>query len=234
MKRNLLFFILFVLSLNSSAQKGFGIDGSLGFGQNGGEMVNPILLEGRVQWNDYFSTNLGVGLWNSGYKDSWKIDQTESFTLYRLSDNKTLPSMQLSMRGQFPVFKFNEKTVRLFVEPKLYFLPFSARTVNLMEIYYEKKTDALTGAITYKETGDPLKTSLKSECHPRLYGGIQGGLSIELMENFDLALSYGYTNLDLFKDLRGQSINDFSLDNYLPGSDLHLINISLLVHFNLN
>lgn len=238
MKRILFSIMVLTLTANSFAQKGFGVDGSLGFGFNGGQTVYPILLEGRVQWNDYLSTNLGVGLWNSGFKNTWKADQLSTATLYMLSDNQTVPSLQLSLRGQLPVFKMFERTVNLFAEPRLYFLPFSKRTVNMEEVFYNKTTDAI-GNVTYSATGVTQSSDMNSESHPRLYAGIQGGLSVELINNVDLSLSYGYIKMDLFNELRGLNneswpLKNSSFDYYLPRKDLHTINIGICVHYNLN
>lgn len=236
MKRILFSFTLLLFACSGFAQKGFGIDGSIGIGRNGGDLVYPFLLEGRAQFNDYLSVNLGFGLWNSGFKGNWEGNKTETaFTLYRLSSTKMLPSLQAGIRGQIPVFRLNEKQVRFFVEPKLYFLPFSAQTVNLKEIYYEKKAEETI----YKATEKSDNTQIKSECHPRLYGGLQLGLAFELINNVDLAISYGYTKMDLFKDLRDKSIEDkatikWPLNTYLPDTDLQLINISFLINFDLN
>jgi len=240
MKQISLSIVLLLLTMNSFAQKGFGVDGSIGIGRNDGDLVYPLLLEGRMQLNNYLSVNLGLGLWNSGLKDSWKEDNpdTKVSTLYRLSSNKTLPSLQLGTRLQAPVFTFKDKEIRLFVEPKLYFLPFSAQTVTLREVYYDMKS--LPDGITYTEQeGTSKSESIKSESYPRFYGGIQVGFAFELMENIDLAISYGYTNMDLFKDLRGTSIQDQSLKErslnpYLPRTDLQQLSVSFLVNFNLN
>jgi Outer membrane protein beta-barrel domain len=242
MKQIPLLFFLLLLAMNSFAQKGFGVDGSIGIGRNEGDLVYPLLLEGRMQFNDYLSVNLGLGLWNSGLKDSWNEDEPEAnfSTLYRLSSNKTLPSLQLGTRGQVPVFTLKDREIRLFVEPKLYFLPFSAQTVTLREVYYDMNTNSLTNEITYTEQkGTSKSESMKSESHPRLYGGVQVGFAFELMENIDLAISYGYTNMDLFKDLRGTSIQDQSLKGrplnpHLPRTDLQQLSVSFLVNFNLN
>ena len=234
MKRILLSLSLLLLACNGFAQKGFGVDGSIGMGRNGGDLVYPFLIEGRVQFNDNFSLNLGLGLWNSGFKGGWKVDGTTTSTLYQLTSDKTLPSIQLSPRVQIPVFTLDDKQVRFFVEPKLYFLPFSAQKVNLEEIYHNIIVDEITQEKTYKATGQIKNTTFKSECHPRLYTGIQAGLAVELVENVDLAVSYGYTKMDLFEDVRGKAIESWSFDPYLPRTDLHLISVSFLINFDLN
>jgi hypothetical protein len=233
MKRILFSTILLALACTGQAQKGFGLDGSLGFGLNGGELVNPLLLEGRIQWDDHFSSNLGLGLWNSGYKQVWKAGNETSFTIFHLSDSKPLPSVQLSSKAQVEVFRLLGRSVRFYAEPKLIFLPFSARTSMLEEDYYisDVVASAAAGETVYKLSSSAQNT-YKSECHPRFYYGLQGGLSTEVYENFDLSIGFGYTNMDLFKDLRGQSLHGVSLDNYLPRSGITLISISLLYHYN--
>jgi len=235
MKRILFSFALFLLAGDGFAQKGFGVDGSIGLGRNNGDPVYPLLIEGRIQLNNYFSANFGLGLWNSGFKDSWEGNKTPTTaTLLQMSSDKTLPTLQFGPRAQVPVFSINDKKVRFFVEPKLYFLPFSAQTVDLKKTYYNITTNALTGDEIYTPTGVTENASMKSECHPRLYGGFQTGLSIELVENMDFAISYGYTNMDLFKDLRGQSLDGILMDGHLPKTDLQLINLSIRVNFDLN
>lgn len=234
MKRILFSFSLLLLACNGFAQKGFGIDGSIGMGYNGGDLVYPLLLEGRVQFNDYLSLNLGLGLWNSGLKDSWHVDTEITSTIYKLSSNKTLPSLQLSTRGQIPVFTYRGKDIRFFVEPTLFFLPFSAQKATLKGELFNKETNDLTNVVTYTPTGQTTNVSLKSECHPRLYGGVQAGLMVDLTDNIDLAVSYGYTNMDLFKDLRGGSISGFQLNSTLPRANLQLFKIGFLVNLDLN
>jgi hypothetical protein len=240
MKKIQLSLVFLLLAMSSFAQKGFGVDGSFGVGYNGGDLTYPILLEGRMQFNNYLSVNLGIGLWNSGFKDNWQEDATGTSTLYLLSSDKTLPSLQLSTRGQIPLFNYKNQQFRFFVEPKLYFLPFSARSADLREIYYSLKVDEDSGEKIYTPTGKSDNTSMKSESNPRLYGGLQVGFSFELIQDVDLSISYEYTNMDLFKDLRGQTIKDsnskdLSLDEHLPTrKDLQLIKVGFLFNFDLN
>jgi hypothetical protein len=237
--------ILFIAAFISVAsgcfsQSEFGLDGTLGVGFNDGEAVNPILLEGRVQWNDYFSSNIGVGLWNSGYKNSWKSEGTSTLDIYHLSDNKALPTVQISLRGQVPIFKIQEKTVKLFIEPKMYFLPFSARTAKLEYTHFTETTEASSydytdGSRFWKyNQANSGEQSLKSDCNPRLYYGIQGGFSMEIYKNFDFGIGYGYTNIDLFRDLRGKTLKVANLDDYLPKEGMKLLTISLRYSYRLN
>lgn len=234
MRYSIVLWTLLSIATASFGQKGFGMDGSLGLGMNGSEMINPVLLEGRVQWNDYFSTNLGLGLWNSGYKSVWNAESGTTATIYKLTDNKALPSLQFSFKGQYPIGKFFGRDVKLFAEPKIIFLPFSARTTYLNELYYSITYNGTDKIYTPGPSQDNVKTSLKSDSHARFYYGIQGGLSVNILDNFDLSVGYGYSNIDLFKDLRGRNIKSFGLNNYIPVPGMQLINITLHYNYNLN
>ncbi len=231
MRNSIVLWAMLSVATASFGQKGFGLDGSLGFGMNGSEMINPVLLEGRVQWNDFFSTNLGLGLWNSGYKSVWNEEVGTTATIYKLTDNKALPSLQFSVKGQAPIGKLLGHDLTIFAEPKIIFLPFSARTTYLNELYYTINTD---GEKIPGPSENNVKTALKSDCHARFYYGIQGGLSINIHDNFDLSVGYGYSNIDLFRDLRGRSIKSFGLNNYLPAPGMQLINITLHYNYFLN
>jgi len=240
-------FILFLfLSLSGIgfAQKGFGLDGILGTVNNSNNQVYSLFLESRMQFNDYFSTSLGLGLWNSGYKDSWFEAYTndKTATMFRLTDNQTIPGIQLNLRGQFPLFRVSDRLVKLFVEPRLFFLPFSARTVHLNETYLETEVNSETGNEYYvKRNVDPIyEGTLKSDCVPRFYWGLQGGFLVNLNEDIDLSISYGYSNLDLFRDLRGLSIKGHEVDTYYEldpyFSEKHLLqlNVGFIYNFYLD
>lgn len=236
MRNSIVLWAMLSVATVSFGQKGFGLDGSLGFGMNGSEMINPVLLEGRVQWNDNFSTNLGLGLWNSGYKSVWNEEVGATATIYKLMDNKALPSVQISFKSQYPIGNFWGRDFKIFVEPKLIFLPFSARTTFLNELYY---TINLDGEKIPGPSEENFQTSLESDSHARFYYGIQGGLSVNIIDNFDLSVGYGYSNIDLFKDLRGKSVHgavsDFNLEEKgLPAPGMQLISISLHYNFILN
>ena len=234
MKHFIILLTLLSVTAVSFGQKGFGLDGSLGLGMNGSEVINPVLLEGRVQWNDYFSTNLGLGLWNSGYKSVWNSEIGTSATIYKLTDNKAFPSIQLGFRGQYPIGHFFGHDFKIFAEPKLIFLPFSSRTSYLNELYYTISYNGSDKIYTPGPSEDNVLTSLKSDSNPRLYYGIQGGLCVNIIDNFDLSLGYGFSNIDLFKDLRGRNIKSFGLNNYLPNSGMQLITLTLQYNYTLN
>jgi hypothetical protein len=236
MKKVLFVCIALTIGQLCRGQQGFGLDGSLGFGLNGSEMINPIFLEGRVQWNDNLSTNLGLGLWNSGFKSVWSSEAGNTATIYKITDNKALPSVQLSMKGQLPLGRFLNHDWKIFAEPRLIFLPFSGRTTYLNELYYTIETD---GTKTANPSEDNYQRSLNSDCHPRFYYSIGCGVSVDLWEDADLSIGYARSDIDLFKDLRGTAIQgsttNFPLDDKgLPKPGLHLITVSLNYHFNLN
>ncbi len=234
MRYSIIFWTFLSIATTSFGQKGFGLDGSLGLGMNGSEIINPVLLEGRVQWNDYFSTNLGLGLWNSGYKSVWNQESGTTATIYKLTDNKALPSLQFSFKGQYPIGKLFGRDIKIFAEPKAFFLPFSARTTYLNELYYSISYSGTDKIYTPGPSEDNVITSLKSNCHARFYYGIQGGLNVSIHDNFDISVGYGYSNIDLFKDLRGRNIKNFGLNNYLPVPGMQLINITLHYNYNQN
>jgi len=235
MKRSFLLWALLSATALSFGQKGFGLDGSLGLGLNGSsEPINPVLLEGRVQWNDFFSTNLGLGLWSSSYKSVWNEEVGTNATIYKLIDNKALPSVQAGLKCQYPIVKILGREFKVFVEPKLLFLPFSTRTSSLNELYYTISYDGTNKVFTPGPSENNVKTSLETDSHARFYYAIQGGLSVNLLDHFDLSLGYGYSNMDLFKELRGRSMKGFELNNYVPASGMQLITISLQYQYNLN
>jgi len=101
-------------------------------------------------------------------------------------------------------------------------------------LYYSISTVGGEKIYTPGPSEDNVKTSYKSDNHARLYYGIQGGLSANILDNFDLSISYGYTNIDLFKDLRGKSIKSIGLNDYLPVPGMQLINITIQYNYNLN
>lgn len=234
MKQAIVLWTLLSITTLSFGQKGFGLDGTLGLGMNGSEMINPLLLEGRVQWNDYVSTSLGLGLWNSGYKSVWNSEAGSSATIFKLTDNKALPTIQLGLNGQYPLGNLFGHDVSVFVEPKLIFLPFNARTSYLNELYYTISTVDGNKVYTPGPSEENQKTAFTSLSKPFLYYGIQGGFSVDIVDNFDLSIGYGYSNIDLFRSLRGKSIQGFGLDGYLPKPGMQLINITLKYNYNLN
>lgn len=234
MKRIIFSFILLSMAGSVSAINGFGIDGNLGVGLNGDEMVYIPSLEGRIQLNEYFSTSLGIGILNSGVKDEW-TDETETsttFTSFRLGSNKTTPTLHLSLRGQFPLIKVYGRQVYLYAEPKLIYIPFSGRQLNLYEFNFKKEINATTGETTYSQYSDPEYYNITSPSHQNLYGSLSGGVSVKLKENVELALGYGYTNIDVFKYVRDEDINGTELKNHLPGSGIQFINIGIRVNYN--
>jgi len=235
MKRILFSILLFFSAICVSAIDGFGIDGNLGAGLNGNEMVYNPSIEGRVQFNECFSSSLGIGLLNSGVKNDW-TDETETsttFTSFRISSNSTTPTLNLGFRGQVYLFEVLGHPVSLYAEPKLIYVPFSGSQIDLYEFSIKKEVDATTGEITYSEIGDPEYNFIKSPSHQNLYGSLSGGISIGIKENVELSLGYGYTNIDVFKYVRDKSINGSAIKDHIPGSGIQYINIGIRVNYNL-
>lgn len=213
--------MMFVFSVCSFAQSNFGVEGSIGFGRNGGELVNSILMDGRLTFNEYLSSSLGIGLWNSGYKNSWKEGDETNFTIRHLSDGKALPTIQLGLKANVKLFEIQHKPIAFFAEPKLYFLPFSGRTSNLNEVYYtiDPVESALSGENVYDISGTALY-HFKSASKPALYYGIQAGVTTILDKSMSVGIGLGYTNLDLFKDLRDKTLHGVALNTHLPEKGL--------------
>jgi hypothetical protein len=222
------------MAISVSAINGFGIDGNLVAGLNGDEMVYNPSIDGRIQWNDYFSSSLGIGLLNSGVKDIWsnETETSSTFTTYRLSSNSTTPTLHLSLRGQVFLFETHGFPFYLYAEPKITFVTSSSRKLNLNELSYEKGTNPQTGENTYTLTGEPVYNYITSPNHQDFYGSLSGGISVELKDNVELALGYGYTNIDVFKYVRDKSINGSALQNHLPGAGFQLISIGIRVNYS--
>ena len=235
MRKLIISMFLLCLVTGAYAFKGFGIDGNLVAGFSGSEMVYNPSIDGRIQWNDNFSTILGVGLYNSGVKDLWtnETENSTTFTAYKLSSNYVSPTLHLSLRGQIPVFNAFGRQFYLYAEPKLIFMLYSGRELSLYEYGMKKQTDPITGEASYTENGDPVMNTLKSECHPDFYGSVSGGLSFEIKDNFEMAVGYGYSNIDGFKYVRDKNIHGTALSGHLPGAGYSFINVSIRVNYDL-
>jgi hypothetical protein len=210
------------------AQSSFGVEGSLGFGRSGGELVNSLLLDGRLTLNENLSSSLGIGLWDSSYKKVWKEGDETNFTVFHLIDSKALPTIQFGVKGQFKILEIRNYPISLFAEPKLYFLPFSSRTSNLKEEYYtiDPVESANSGVNVYKRTGTS-RYEYETENNPKLSYGIQAGISTILDKTMFLSIGLGYTNLDFYKELRGITLHSTSLNNHLPKQGLTTLFISM-------
>lgn len=228
MKRKLLlvfacfpFFALF-------SQTEFNVEGTLGVGLNGSEMINPILIEGRWNSSDYFSGSLGLGIWNTGFKHVWEEGDNNAFTIYHLNDNKTLATIQGGIKIQYPIVTILTFPLWLFIEPKVYFLPYTSRNPSLKEDTYTINLDktASSGNPVYDHASPPLFT-MQSASALQLGFGIQFGFATEIQNKIRIGVGFGYSNLDFFKQLRGKKIHNTLLDSHLPNKGLKTILLSL-------
>ena len=235
MKKKVLIIALWVMPFVVFCQQGFGLDATLASGSGKGE-VYPLLLEGRVQWNRFFSSNVGLGLWSSGYSKDWTTvaDDESAFTAYHLNDSKALPSLQLSSRLQAEILTIAHKAVSVYVEPGLVFLPFSGRTTHLKEDFFIKDVAQSSAGNTVYRLSHSQEYSLKGDCHPRCYASAQAGVSLRIQPNIDLCLGAGFYSIDFYNDLRGKTLNGHPLDSYLPDAWVVTKSISVRYHFNLD
>ena len=228
MKQKLLLVFVCFPFFVSFSQTEFHVEGTLGVGLNGSEMVNPILIEGRWNSNEYFSTSFGLGLWNTGFKQVWEEGDNNVFTIYHLNDNKALVSMQGGIKIQYPIATILAQPLWFFVEPKAYFLPFTLRNPSLKEDTYtiDPIESASSGSPVYDHASPPLNT-MKSSSVPQLGFGMQFGFTTEIQNKIRFGIGFGYSNLDFFKQLRGQKIHNTLFDSHLPNKGLKTILLSL-------
>jgi hypothetical protein len=231
-KRSFIAFCFFAVgSVALNAQTWLGAEGSFGLSYNGGEPINAIQLSGRLHVNDYLSSNLGIGLWNTGLKETWKdmSGDAQTFTLKRLREGKAIPTLHWGLRGEMPLLKVKRLPISLFVEPSLIFLPFSSKTPTIEEVYYtlDPIETANQGTNVYKPTGSSQLFTLQTTNNPKLYYGVQLGVSTELKNQMYLGLGVGYSNLDLFNSLRNQTLHGVSLNDHLPRKGLTTVSLTL-------
>ncbi len=213
------------------AQTWIGAEGGFGLSHNGGEPINNLHISGRLHFNEALSTSLGIGLWNTGLRDTWKVenDVAKTFTLHRLREGKAMPTLQWGLRGSMPLVKIHRLPFRLYAEPYLTFLPFSSKTVTNVESNFvlDPVATAAQGKDVYVASGNPQTFTLKTSNDPKLYYGLQLGVSTELKNQLFLDLGIGYSNLDLFNSLRNQTLHGVSLNNHLPRKGLTILSLTL-------
>jgi hypothetical protein len=227
-KRFLSFCVLILTTAIVSAQTRFAGEGRFSMTLNSGEKQQSLLLNGRLFLNDFISSSLGLGLWNSGYQDEWKESDENSLTIFKLKDGKALPTIQFGVQAQIPLLKINQHPLKFFIEPYTVFLPFSGRTSKVEELYYTKDlvASSAAGEDIYNYT-DSKSFSYKSDSNPRLYYGLQAGFTTILKDQLNIGLGLGYTSLDLFKDLRGQTLHTIPLDKHLPREGMMTLSLTL-------
>jgi hypothetical protein len=232
-----LFFLISLLTVAASvsAVNGFGLEGNLVTGFSGKEVYYNPSIDGRVYFNDCFSAGIGLGILNSGVKDAWsnETENSTTFTSFRLSSNTTTPTLNVSLRGQLPLFKLYGHMISFYAEPKLIYIPLSKRQIDLYKYSFKKEIDSSTGEITYTQIGDTENSNVTSPNHHNIYGSISGGFSVEIKDDFELSIGYGYTNIDVFRYDRNENINGIGLADHLPGAGFQFLNIGFRFNYSI-
>jgi hypothetical protein len=219
--------------LNASAIEGYGIEGNVGlnFKENSEDYFPSI--DGRIYLKKNISASIGIGLFNSGFKKEWSDETatTTNFTSYRLSCNSTKPTLNIGFRLGLPIVEISDHMLSVFAEPKLIYMPFNTRNFDLYSFEVERKTNPVTGEITYEESEDPDYYILEGTSGQSLFYTISTGISIDLKDNFELSLGYSFSNIDLFKNHRQSSINSIQLNDHLPVKKLSFPIIGIRVNY---
>lgn len=231
--------LLLLSTLPGLSQEGFSLEGTVGSGTNRSPQVFVLWLEGKTHFNDFLSAGLGLGLWQSGYKDTW-IETYDDLTAthFRLSDNQTLPALSLSVRGDWPLFNLGIKPLRLFLEPQIIGMPFTGRTVKLEENYLlSLDPNANPPTYTPRALNPTFDGDYPISGKPQLGWGVRTGLAFQLNAHVDYFLSGSYTSLDPFESMKGTVLNarergvTINLDGYRPQRPLFFVNLGFAYRF---
>ncbi len=208
MRQLLFLLILFLTSVPLWSQESFSLEGTIG-SDVGSPETYSISMVGRLHFNNTLSAGAGVGLWNSGFASNWSEEYgDQTATLFRISDTQTVPSFQVNVRGERPLCTLGNKPLNIFIEPGLYFLPSTGRTVTLSETYYTGTLNPATNKLDYTERSvNPIYSKLLGTDNKPLFGWeLKGGLSLEVKENIACSFSCAYQQLDLFQSLKTSSM----------------------------
>jgi len=206
--------LLVVFSLSAQAQEGFSLEGTPGLSNPDKAQINSLLISGRYHWNPYVSTSIGIGLWNSGFKDSWLAPNDDLTAIfYKLTDNQTVPAIQWDVELRCPLLI---PSIKLFVAPNLTLLSVTDRKVTLTKTYLIQETDPESQGIRYiPRNTDPVEqSSLETSSHSNLYPGFRTGIYLPLTKNMAVSLGCQFSKINLFYSLKNQSIDGVSLDPY--------------------
>lgn len=233
MKKTFILVLFLTTFLIAKSQNGFGLEGSAGLGLDKNQDATQMLITGRDYINENMSLGLGIGLWNSGFKRNWSAETDKTAIIYKLSNSNTTPLINLSLRYSLPLASFQSHEIRFFLEPSVNLLPALSGDALLTETHFTIQNVNGEKIITPDTPDKNKEYSYKSKTTQALYYQLQGGFSVALKENLNLNLGYGFSSMDLFKQLRGQSLSGFSLNNYLPKKNIQLITIGLQYRYNL-
>jgi hypothetical protein len=231
--------LLLVGSLPCLGQESYSLEGTVGSGMSSSPQAYTLWLEGKTHFSPYLSAGIGLGLWQTGYKDTWITDHDDvKATHYRLSDFQTIPALSLSVRGEYPLINLGDQPLRLFLEPQLIGLPYTGRTVKLEENYL-LFLDPNANPPTYK----PRPVDPTYEGSYKYSGGIQlgwalkGGLAYQMNERVDYFLSVSYQSIDPFASLKNQTLATredgvtIDLDTYRPQKPFLFLHLGFAYRF---
>lgn len=240
MRRFLTLLILLMMGFPLWSQKTFCLEGTVGTATDDPEAFS-LFLGGRMYINSTLSTGIGLGLWNSGYTSSWFEEYTTSktATLFRLSDNQTAPSFSVNLRVEKPLITVGNKPLLVFVEPGVYFLPLTGRTVTLSEEYFKGTLNPLTASMEYERRvlNPKYSNQLITTNKPMLGWELKGGLSLEVTDNVGCFFSCAYQQIDLFQTLRTSALNThetiepIELHRFFPRTDRIQLQLGFVYHF---
>lgn len=215
MRRLSTLLFLFLLGVPLWSQESYSLEGTVG-SVAGTPETYSISMVGRVHFNPAVSAGLGVGLWNSGFSSSWLEKYgNQTATMFRISDNQTVPSFQVNLRGNLPLFSFGNIPIDLIIEPALHFLPSTARNVTLSETYFTGTINPVSNELEYDERSvDPrFSASMVTDNSLLLGWELKGGLSFDVAERVACAFSCAYQQVDLFHSLRTATLNTHESNN---------------------
>lgn len=217
LQRLLSLLMLFLTGIPLWSQEVFSLEGTAGSAVGDPEIYS-LSMVGRLHFNKTFSAGAGIGLWNSGFTTNWfEKYNNQTATLFNLSDNQTVPSFQINLRGEKPLLTLGNKPLHVFVEPGLFFLPLTSRAVTLSEDYFTGVLNPVTNEVEYnKRSVNPAaSTQLTTDSKPLFGWELKGGLSLEVKDNIACSFSCAYQQLDLFQRLKTSSINSQETNEHI-------------------
>lgn len=240
MRRLPTLFLLLLLGIPLWSQESFSLEGTVG-NTFGTPEAYSLTMVGRMHVNNTFSVGAGVGLWNSGFESNWseKYTNDQTATSFRLSDNQTVPSFQVNLRGETPLLTVGNKPLHVFIEPGLIFLPSTRRTITLSETYYSGTLNPITSEMEYSERSAQSRYSnqFTTDDKPLLGWELKGGLSLHVSDNVACAFSCAYQQIDLFQMLKTTALNThetnepIELQRYAPRTNRFQLQVSFIYLF---
>jgi len=241
MRRLISLLVLFLTGLSIWSQESYSLEGTVGTATDNPESYS-LFLGGRIHFNTTLSAGIGLGLWNSGYASTWFEEYTnQTATLFRLSDNQTAPSFTVNLRGERPLITVVNMPLHVFVEPGVYFLPSTGRTVLLSENYFVGTPDPLTSLMNYelRSVAPTFSTRLVTDSKPVFGWELKGGLSLKVTDNVACSFSCAYQQVDLFRTLRNSTVSThesneaIELEHFFPNTGRIQLQVNFMYLFPL-